>query len=88
MHTGPGTENLHFYQKQTNLWTGSGSCFDLKHGSPMFRMFRKPVSALDEKNNKQLCDSESCSRFTKKKWASGFLKGVCTTKRRWFWGPL
>ena len=40
----------HFYQKQTNFRTGSGSCFDLKHGSPIFRMFRKPVSVLDEKN--------------------------------------
>jgi hypothetical protein len=41
-----------FYQKQTNFWTSSGSCFDLKYGSPMFRMFRKPVSVLDEKSNK------------------------------------
>jgi hypothetical protein len=32
MHTGPGTEKRHFYQKQTNFQTGSGSCFDLKHG--------------------------------------------------------
>jgi hypothetical protein len=24
----------------------------LKYGSPMFRMFRKPVSVLDEKSNK------------------------------------
>ena len=54
MHTGPGTENRHFYQKQTNFQTGSGSCFDLKHGSPMIRMFRKPVSVLDEKNNKAI----------------------------------
>ena len=43
--------------KQTNFRTGSGSCLDLKHGSPMaiccmFRMFRKPVSVLDEKSNK------------------------------------
>jgi hypothetical protein len=43
--------------KQTNFWTDSGSCFDLKHGSPMaiccmFRMFRKLVSVLDEKSNK------------------------------------
>jgi hypothetical protein len=65
MHSGPGTENRHFYQKQTNFRTGSGSCFDLKHRSPMFRLFRKPVSVLDEKKTtKQLCDSESCSRFT------------------------
>ena len=54
MHTGPGAENSHFYQKQTYFRTGSGSCFDLKHGSPMFRMFRKPVSVLDEKNNKTI----------------------------------
>ena len=40
------------YQKQTNFRTGSVSFFDLKHGSPMFRMFRKPVSVLDEKSNK------------------------------------
>ena len=33
--------------KQTNFRTGS--CFDLKHGSPMFGMFRKPVSVLDKK---------------------------------------
>ena len=39
-----------FYQKQTNFRTGSGSCFDMKHGSPMFRMFRKPVSVLAEKS--------------------------------------
>ena len=45
-----GTENRHFYQKQTNFRTGSGSCFK----SPMFRMFRKPVSVLDEKNNKTI----------------------------------
>ena len=32
---------MSFYQKQTNFRTGFGSCFDLKHGSPMFRMFRK-----------------------------------------------
>ena len=51
MHTGPGIENRHFYQKQTNFRTGSGSCFDLKHRSPMFRLFRKSVSVLDEKNN-------------------------------------
>ena len=37
-----------------NFWTGSGSCFDLKLGSPMFRMFRKPVSVLDEKSNKTI----------------------------------
>ena len=54
----------HFYQKRTNFRTGSGSCFDLKHGSFMFRLFRKPVSVLDEKSNKTFCDSESCSRFT------------------------
>jgi hypothetical protein len=53
MHTGPGTENRHFYQKQTNFRTGSRSCFDLKHGSPMFRMFRKPVSVLDKKKKQQ-----------------------------------
>ena len=29
-----------------------GSFFDLKHGSLMFCMFRKPVSVLDEKSNK------------------------------------
>jgi hypothetical protein len=52
MHTEPGIENRHFYQKQTNFRTGSCSCFDFKHESPMFRMFRKPVSDLDEKNNK------------------------------------
>jgi hypothetical protein len=42
------------YQKQTNFRIGSGSCLDLKHGSPMFRMFRKPVSVLDEKRNKTI----------------------------------
>jgi hypothetical protein len=25
-----------------------------KHGSPMFHMFRKPVSVLDEKSNKAI----------------------------------
>ena len=49
-----GTENRNFYQKQTNFRTGSGSCFDLKHGSPMFRIFRKPVSVLDEKSNETI----------------------------------
>jgi hypothetical protein len=44
----------HFYQKRTNFRTGSGSCFDLKHGSLMFRLFRKPVSVLDEKSNKTI----------------------------------
>ena len=31
-----------------------GSCFDLKHGSPIFRMFRKLVSVLDEKKPKTI----------------------------------
>jgi hypothetical protein len=44
----------HFRQKQTKFPTGSGSCFNLKHGSPIFRMFRKPVSVLDEKSNKTI----------------------------------
>ena len=35
--------------KQNDFRTGSDSCFDLKHGSPTFRMFRKPVSVLDKK---------------------------------------
>jgi hypothetical protein len=40
-----------FYKLEVNnhFRTGSGSCFDLKHGSSMFRIFRKPVSVLDEK---------------------------------------
>jgi hypothetical protein len=62
MHTGSGTENRHSYQKQTNFRTGSGSCFDLKPGSPMFRMFRKPVSVLDDKNNKSFSGLNFCIR--------------------------
>jgi hypothetical protein len=38
----------------TNFRSGSGSCFDLKHGSPVCRMFRKPIYVLDEKSNKTI----------------------------------
>jgi hypothetical protein len=46
----------------------------------MCRMFRKPIYVLDEKSNKQLCDSESCSRFTLKNVAPGSSLGHRQTR--------